>query len=495
MDYEREARELVQNLSGRLSPSPYDIAWLARLKTSPKGEARWPDLMEWLLNNQYEDGHWGSDVAYYHHQIINTLSAVIALQKNGRDYRSQSAIKRAENYLWNHLHFLRRDPFELVGFELLFPTLLKDAQLLGLDVPSHAFGYNEIQSEKLRLIPPDLLYSPHVATVFSLEFLGASGNAKQLREAVSSNGSLGNSPATTAYYLSICPDDERALAYLNSVRQRYSQAANFYPFRTFELTWVLYYLAHCGSPITKFVESSIWLELQSNITASGISFDPTFCIPDGDTTSVGARLLLEAGYDFNPVILSKFQDPATLLFRTWNYERNTSMGTNMHAFEALNLMPNYPNYSESREAILAALLANRVYDLYWVDKWHASPYYATAHALMILLKENRYLTQPCLYTVNWLLHMQRADGSWGFFEEGTAEETAYALLSLLHWHRSHKLPDPDCLHRAAHYLERMYSEPDTFYPGLYIAKVLFAPYAVVRAAMLSALILYEETFG
>ncbi len=495
MDYKQEARDLVRNLSGRLSPSPYDIAWLARLKTSPGGEPRWPDLIEWLLANQYEDGHWGSNVPYYHHQIINTLSPVIALQQNGHDHCALAAIKRAEHYLWNHLHLLQRDQFAPVGFELLFPTLLKEAQILGLDVPSHAFGYSAIQSAKLRLIPPDALYSPHITTVFSLEFLGSAGDAERLRAAVGPNGSLGNSPAATAYYSLICPDDKRALIYLDEVRQRYSQVVNFFPFRTFEIAWVLYHLSCCCLPITEFVESDIWLELESSILPSGAAFDPSFGIPDGDTTSAGARLLREAGHDFDPVILAKFQDPQTLLFRTYDYERNLSISTNIHALEALSVMPDYPHVVESREAIVVALLANRVYNIYWIDKWHTSPYYATSHALMSLRQERPYVAQACSPTISWLLHTQHDDGSWGFFGEGTAEETAYVLLALLHWHHSQGLANTEGLRRAAQYLQQMYSESDESYPGLYICKVLYAPYAIVRAAILAALILYEETFG
>ena len=63
MDYKREAQLLVQNLSQQMSPSAYDIAWLARLDRSGRGEARWPNLIDWLLENQLADGSWGGTVA------------------------------------------------------------------------------------------------------------------------------------------------------------------------------------------------------------------------------------------------------------------------------------------------------------------------------------------------------------------------------------------------------------------------------------------------
>ena len=208
MSYVEEARELVRNLNQRMAPSPYDIAWLARLRAPQTEDVRWQDLIDWLLDHQQMDGSWGGDIVYYHDRVISTLAATIALHENGHTRRAKKAVERGERYLWHHLHMLPRDPFELSGFELLLPTLLGEARSLNLKVPSHACGYGEIQSAKLRLIPPQLLYSPKISTVYSLEFLGTDGDKDKLRAAINEGGSVGNSPATTAYYLSLCQDDE-----------------------------------------------------------------------------------------------------------------------------------------------------------------------------------------------------------------------------------------------------------------------------------------------
>ena len=90
--------------------------------------------------------------------------------------------------------------------------------------------------------------------------------------------------------------------------------------------------------------------------------------------------------------------------------------------------------------------------------------------------------------------MQRDDGSWGHFDRGTAEETAYALLTLLHFHRRFGLIDVNVLKRGAAYLWQA-SEANDSYPDLWIAKSLFAPTGIIQAAILSARYLYEETFG
>jgi len=488
----QEARELVQNLNQRMSPSPYDIAWLARLRVG--GRPRWQHLVEWLLENQYPDGSWGAETVYYHDRIISTLAAAIALHVNGQDERARKAVKKAERYLWGHVHLLHRDPFELVGFELIFPTLLAEAHALGLDTPTHSCGYDQIQLAKMRLIPADLLYSPRVTTVHSLEFLGQLGDLEQLRRAVGPNGSVGNSPAATAYYLSLGAQDERAVRYLETVEKNVGHINILYPFRIFELTWVLNNLDYSGVPITEFTDETIWRTLQHELTQEGIGLDPSFGIPDGDITSVTSRLLTDAGYKVDPMILAKYENKEKRLFRTYYFERNMSVGTNIHALEALQVMTDYPNRVEVQDQIAVAILDKRIFNIYWLDKWHASPYYATSHVLISFLREGGYLIPTCRPSVDWILHTQREDGSWGFYADGTAEETAYAMTALLHYHRYQPV-DPDVLHRGAEYLARTYEGAGATYPPLWIDKSLYVPHDVVRAAVLAALMCYEETFN
>ena len=488
MDYIAEAKQLVQNLDQRMGPSPYDIGWLARVKT-PDGDPRWPDQIDWLLENQHPDGSWGGQIEYYHDRIICTLISAIALSENGHNAQSQKAIKLAEYYIWHHLHLLPRDPFELVGFELIVPTLLSEAAELGLDVPNHTCGYGEIQTAKLKLIPPEKLYSPNITSIHSLEFLGRSANKEHLKKAQSSNGSLGNSPATTAYFLLFYPDDELALAYLENMLRLFGYPLMLYPFRTFELTWTLNNLIFSGIPITQLATSQIWDKLENELTSSGIGLDPTFGIPDGDITSVCSRLVTMSGRAVDPFILASFEKEEHV-FRTYDYERNVSVGTNIHALEAINTMSNYPNHERTRDEISSMLLNKREFNIYWVDKWHTSPYYATTHAIVALLKEESCL-KACRHTIDWLICTQRRDGSWGFFEKGTVEETAYTLIALLHYHRKNPI-DKDILHRGANYIY-IHQNIISNYPALWIDKCLYIPHNVVRSAVLAAIILYEQT--
>jgi halimadienyl-diphosphate synthase len=114
--------------------------------------------------------------------------------------------------------------------------------------------------------------------------------------------------------------------------------------------------------------------------------------------------------------------------------------------------------------------------------------------LVALLQVSPALLDEYHRTVDWLLHTQREDGSWGFFDRGTVEETAYALIALLHFHR-HSQVDRRVLERGARFLQWAYLESAISWPELWIGKDLFIPEDVVQAAVLSAMILYEEIFG
>jgi halimadienyl-diphosphate synthase len=317
-----------------------------------------------------------------------------------------------------------------------------------------------------------------------------------LTQLLNGNASIANSPATTAYLLCQGGQSRAALGYLESMRAQQGGVPHFYPLRTFEVAWVLEHLIYGGLDVKKdgLVPATIWEELESAVGGNGVSMDPAFGIKDGDTTAVTARLLMLSGHPVSSRVMHSFEDPETRIFRTFAFERNASVSTNAHALEALALMPNYPDRQEVWDRVVTMLLAARKYQSYWIDKWHASPLYATSHVLISLLQSGEPLVSECVGSVDWLVHIQRPDGSWGHFGRGTTEETAYAMLALLHFHRQFNTVDREVLRRGAAYLRRMF-ESETRYPDLWIAKTLFAPEGVIQAAILAALHLYERTFG
>jgi halimadienyl-diphosphate synthase len=494
LDFIAQARQLVQNLDGHLSTSAYDVAWLAQLPGDEGNGLRWPELIDWLLRHQWPDGSWGGTIPYYHDRILSTLAAIIALKECGASLKAERAIRQGIQYLWHHFHFLPYDPIELVGFELILPTLLSQARALDLDVPTHYYGYEHIRAQKLSLLPEGLFYSPSTSVAFSAEFLGAAGDPTRLRQLQGDHGAIANSPATTAYLVRQGGCNQVALDYLEKLR---IQPPAFYPWRTFEIVWTLEHLTFGGLSLRGLVKPSIWAELQAALEFGeiGVGIDPSFGINDGDTTSVTLHVLARGGQPVNHMILRHFESPRTGLFHTFPFERNPSVVTNVHALEAMSFLPDYPNFELMRGRIVAMVLRTQQQSSYWVDKWHASPYYATAHVLIAFIRTQESLLNECHNAIEWLIHTQRPEGSWGFFDWGTLEETAYALLTLLHYHRQFKKLNTEVLRLGATYLFHWMEREDWADPEMWIAKSLYAPRSIIKAAVLAAAHLYQDTFG
>ncbi len=126
--------------------------------------------------------------------------------------------------------------------------------------------------------------------------------------------------------------------------------------------------------------------------------------------------------------------------------------------------------------------------MYWFDKWHVSPYYSSSHAIIACLDYDTALAQS---TVEWILNTQRPDGSWGYYFP-TAEETAYALQALSIWAKSKGKIPHEAIRRGAAWLRDHMQPP---YPALWIAKILFYSEWVIRAEILSALMLASQIEG
>jgi len=119
-----------------------------------------------------------------------------------------------------------------------------------------------------------------------------------------------------------------------------------------------------------------------------------------------------------------------------------------------------------------------------VDKWHSSPYYATAHAIIACAGLAPELVED---SVEWLLRTQNIDGSWGTYLP-TAEETAYAVQALWVWNEQVGRVPPQALHDGARWLTEHINQP---YPPLWIGKCLYNPNLVIRSAVISALALTQ----
>jgi halimadienyl-diphosphate synthase len=129
--------EIIQGMgAGHMNNTAYDTSWIARLQDIDDKLSL--DALQWICENQLPDGSWGAPkVMYYHDRIISTLSAMLALIRRGRRASDKWQIEKGlialEKVTAGATRGLAADPNgATVGFELIVPTLIHEAEELGI---------------------------------------------------------------------------------------------------------------------------------------------------------------------------------------------------------------------------------------------------------------------------------------------------------------------------------------------------------------------------
>lgn len=95
-ELQAKIRKQLQRIE--LSPSLYDTAWVAMVPKRSSSQAPcYPQCIEWILQNQHDDGSWGinsSSLSVNKDILLSTLACVVALKKwNAGSYH----IRRGKN--------------------------------------------------------------------------------------------------------------------------------------------------------------------------------------------------------------------------------------------------------------------------------------------------------------------------------------------------------------------------------------------------------------
>ncbi|WP_420645225.1 cyclase [Candidatus Leptofilum sp.] len=485
MDLKKKIISLLDSIgSSQITPSPYDTAWVARLSTIglPLGF----EALEWLRQNQLADGCWGAEKPiYYHERAICTLAAVIALAKYG-DESDRARWQKGLVSLEMTLNRLHTDLMGYtIGFELIFPTLLSEAEELGiLQIQRNGF-FKKLMKErdkKLSRLPTTINRS--MTAAFSSEMVGDDNlhllNEEKLQQL---NGSISYSPSSTAFYLlHFQPENEKALDYLHNAAVG-GAVPYVTPIEIFEYAWTLWNLSlvdpldqvilqHC-QPILDKLEKE-WRSTMGIASCIGLT------LPDGDDTSVTYKVLNHYKRDVDIEAVLRFErDDHFLCFE---YEADPSLSTNIHVLAALR-QAKLPIENQSVQNVLSFLQRSRFADGFWVDKWHASPFYPTCHAIIAC---SGYIDEFVKDSIEWALSSQNEDGSWGYYVP-SAEETSYCIQALSISRRfGHKVPK-QVIRRGVDWL----NDHQEMRLPLWIGKSLYSPELVVESSVLSALLLGE----
>ncbi|MEU3271529.1 prenyltransferase/squalene oxidase repeat-containing protein [Saccharomonospora sp. NPDC006951] len=481
--------EMAEDDRGRFSPSVYETGRLVSMAPSLSGHDR---RVRYLLDEQRPDGSWGGPARY---DIVPTLSATEALltesRRPGCSPLVSPAAMRGIEALRHRLP--RNDSLpDTVAIEIIVPGLVHDINVQlternasALPVPLGTSGDLLIALRAAvdagTALPEKLWHS--------LETIGEP--ARQAGFVKPVGGSIvGCSPAATAVWLGddvIAEEHHPSVGYLRDVQDPAVAAVPVAaPLALFERSWVLSTLADCGiefSAPPKLV-ASLHEAFGPHGAAGGLGLPA-----DADDTASALYALARLGSPRSPRPLWEYE--AGDHFSTFPEERTPSTTTNAHVLQALGASVSADPREKAHCAAAAAkvtawLVEQQQPDGTWSDKWHASPLYSIACCATALARYGGTNGRTAVAkAVDWLLKAQRADGSWGNWE-GTAEETAFAVRTLLT--TSANGEDEAVTVAAARGCAFLLANiENTRHPALWHDKDLYTPLRIIETEMLGAL--------
>ncbi len=410
---------------------------------------------------------------------MSTLATVLALAEIRQDW-AVTAVRAGAEYLRRHALDWGGTAAEMIGFELVASSLLDAAEAEGL-LP-HFDGMRDVarlRSAKLSRVPVGTLTRRPTSLLYSLEALGTLVPVEEMAKFSSGNGSMADNPAATValWQANGAPS---ALVYLHRASGSTGDGGmpEVYPIDVFEPAWVLYTLRRAGLvPRAAGVHVARLARLAGS-APDGMALSAGFPVPDSDDTAMVANVLCGFGHPVASLLEALLSFEADTHFVGFGYERGAPVSANARVLEALDADPGRyrPQITKATEFLLDA----RREGAWWQDKWHLSPYYATAQVTFGMARAR---PRELAATWRWLLDSQHDNGSWGT-AGGLPEETAYAVLALDALDTA-AAPAAHATYRRAHdYLAEHLEVTD--FAELWIGKGLYTPPTVVRAAVLAA---------
>jgi halimadienyl-diphosphate synthase len=497
--------DIASDAEGIVSPSVYETA---RVVTCAPWLGGHRQRMLFLLDRQHRDGQWGGPDGY---GLVPTLSATEALLSSLQrgqggsgwavDYGDMvSAVNRGLGVLFDWLGAGSRvlAP-DTVAAEIIIPSLIEQINAHLNRLEAEPICGLDLWRGSARLLPPSGMDTELLAQLrhrmredqalspklwHSLEALGPSVRGAPFIHPV--QGAVGCSPAATAAWLDDEPD-QGAVRYLEAVQCRGGgPVPGVIPITVFERAWVL--AALLGAGIRMEIPAGLAGGLQAACGEFGASAGAGLP-PDADDTAGVVWVLAQLGRSCSVQSLWTYEVGPH--FSCFIGERTSSTSTNAHVLQAFgayvkNGVSRYGEYSAAMDRMAGWLRERQEIEGNWWDKWHASPYYATACCAVALHRYRRDTSAGAVSkAVEWLLDSQRGDGSWGRWV-GTYEETAYAVQTLLQTRMTRAgSAREQAVARGCAFLLRWIEAQD--HPPLWHDKDLYTPTRVVRAEGAAAL--------
>nr|QEV81856.1 terpene synthase 17 [Prunella vulgaris] len=186
-----------------LSVSTYDTAWVAMVP-SPTSleEPCFPDVLNWLLENQCRDGSWARP---HHHALLkkdvlsSTLACILALKKWGL---GEEQINRGLHFVeLNFASATEESQITPLGFDILFPAMLGHARGFSLNLRLEPTTLNDLMHKRdleLKRCYQNCSSETGAYLAYIAEGMGKLQDWESVMKYQRRNGSLFNCPSTTA---------------------------------------------------------------------------------------------------------------------------------------------------------------------------------------------------------------------------------------------------------------------------------------------------------
>ncbi|PIN17551.1 cis-abienol synthase [Handroanthus impetiginosus] len=307
MSLQTSIGNIREKINGKvnISPSAYDTAWVAMVP-SREYSGRKPcfsQCLDWILQNQNPDGSWGLQYPGHPYLVKDslscTLACLLALRKwNVGEQLVQKGLEFIRSNAWA---ISDKDQFTPIGFDVIFPMMINYANELDLTPPFNQDILDSMFHNRETYI------TRNKNLEYVAEGLGESLKWENVMTKQRSNGSLFNSPATTAAAL-IHYQDKKSFEYLDNVLKIFDTwVATTYPVDVYSRLCMVDVLERLG--IHRYFQSKIDSILEDMYRSWQQKEEEIFADPrNPGRYTMAFRLLRMKGYEVSSDELAPYAD-------------------------------------------------------------------------------------------------------------------------------------------------------------------------------------------
>ncbi|XP_022734361.1 ent-kaur-16-ene synthase, chloroplastic [Durio zibethinus] len=290
-----------------LSVSSYDTAWVAMVPSpsSPQNPC-FPGCLKWLLDNQLSDGSWGPsrrDPLLTKDILSSTLACVLALRRwDVGEEQMTKGLQFIESHFASVSDESQHTP---VGFDIIFSGMIEYAKDLNLKLPLRSTDIDALYHKRnleLQSCHRESSKGRKAYLAYVSEGIGKCQDWEMVMKYQRKNGSLFNSPSTTAAALAHLQNDG-CLYYLHALLEKFGDAVpTLHPFHIYPCLCMVENIESLGigqhfrKEITSVLDETYrcWLQGEEEIF-----LDPATC-------ALAFQILRVNGYDVSSEPLTGF---------------------------------------------------------------------------------------------------------------------------------------------------------------------------------------------